>query len=289
MQALNTLRCSCTSRGFRNANTLLANTKCLQNVLPRTYCSTILDTAFIFNIKGALVTKGCFETTSQLLGCFRSSHTIVYRDSLSRTFCTVSEIRSCWKCGVPVHLTPAFFCPACKVIQAPEEHANYFDIMDCDKSFALDTQRLQKRYLHLQRSLHPDNFSRKTQKEQEYSEIQSALVNKAYKTLLKPLSRGLYMLELGGVHLEEGTDISADPGFLLEIMEINERLEETQTKEEVNGIGSSIQGRVEDLIEKINASFKKGDLQSAKVLIVEMKYFANIQEKVKERLSVMAV
>lgn len=34
------------------------------------------------------------------------------------------------------------------------------------------------------------------QKEQEYSESQSALVSKAYKTLLKPLSRGLYMVSV---------------------------------------------------------------------------------------------
>lgn len=32
------------------------------------------------------------------------------------------------------------------------------------------------------------------QKEQEYSEEQSALVNKAYRTLQKPLSRAVYMV-----------------------------------------------------------------------------------------------
>ncbi|KAI1901032.1 hypothetical protein AGOR_G00055970 [Albula goreensis] len=285
MQALNMSRCSCTCRGYQNVNSLLANRTFLVRVQPHA-STALLNTAFTSDSKCAI--RGFCRTTSKPLGCFKVNQTFFYPKP-SLTFSTVSRSKSCWKCGSAIQPTPVFFCPACKVIQAPDEHATFFDIMDCDKSFALDTQKLQRRYLSLQRSLHPDNFSQKPQEEQEYSETQSALVNKAYRTLLKPLSRGLYMLELGGMRLEEGTDIGADPQFLLEIMEINERLDETQIKEDAKNIGLSVQGRLQDLTAKINASFDKGDVQTAKVLITQMKYFSNIEEKVKEKISEMPV
>lgn len=157
--------------------------------------------------------------------------------------------------------------------------------MDCDYTFTLDTQKLQKTYLQLQRSLHPDNFSQKSVKEQEYSESQSALVNKAYSTLLKPLSRGLYMLQLQGMNIEEGTDSGADSNFLMKLMEINEALDEAQTPEEAIMIGRDIKGKLADLTAHIDAALRKGELQAAKAILVQMKYYANIEEKVKEKHS----
>ncbi|XP_063050600.1 iron-sulfur cluster co-chaperone protein HscB-like [Engraulis encrasicolus] len=151
--------------------------------------------------------------------------------------------------------------------------------------FSLDTQRLQKTYLQLQRSLFSENFSQKTPTEQEYSAEQPALVNKAYRTLLMPLSHGLYMLELKGMHLEEGTEAAADPRLLMEVMEINEELAGAQSHKEVNAIGCSMREKLSDLTEHINTTLKEGDLQSAKGLLAQMKYSANIEEKVKEKLS----
>lgn len=93
------------------------------------------------------------------------------------------------------------------------------------------------------------------------------------------------MLELNGMHLEEGTDMAADPQLLMEVMEINETLAETRSQPEVDSIGQSMRDRLKDLTEQINIALNKGDLQSAKALLAKMKYFANIEEKVKEKLS----
>lgn len=205
--------------------------------------------------------------------------------SLPRNYCTGQVKLNCWNCKQRLDKTPVFFCMSCKVIQPPEEGASYFKIMDCDYTFTLDTQKLQKRYLQLQRSLHPDNFSQRSVKEQEYSEGQSAVVNKAYKTLLKPLSRGVYMLEMQGICIEEGTDSGADSKFLMELMEINEALDEAQTPEEANKIGHDTKGKLADLTKEIDAALLKGELQAAKALLAQMKYYANIEEKVKEKLS----
>ncbi|KAI5613339.1 iron-sulfur cluster co-chaperone protein HscB, mitochondrial [Silurus asotus] len=135
-------------------------------------------------------------------------------------------------------------------------------------TFDLDARKLQVKYLELQRSLHPDNFSQKSQTEQKYSEEQSSLVNKAYRTLQKPITRSAYLLQLQGVELEEGTDSTADPALLSKVMEVNERLAETRSIDEVNAVGQEVQG----------------DLQSAREILTQMNYFANLEEKIKEKL-----
>ncbi|KAK1792241.1 hypothetical protein P4O66_012202 [Electrophorus voltai] len=194
------------------------------------------------------------------------AHMTLHSKNSARNFCTSSTIRNCWSCGSSRKL---FFCSSCKVIQPPIENVSYFELFNCDQTFALDTQKLQQRYLELQKSLHPDNFSLKSLTEQGYSELQSALVNKAYSTLQKPVTRAVYMLQLQGVHLEEGTDSMVSHAFLLEVMKVNEKLWETQSREEVASIGQSV----------------RGDLQSAKELLARMKYFSNLEEKVKEQLT----
>lgn len=68
------------------------------------------------------------------------------------------------------------------------------------------------------------------QEEKIRSESFSSLLNKAYTTLLNPLLRGLYMLNIRGLSIEENS-ITMDTNFLGEIMEWNEKVEEVNSIE----------------------------------------------------------
>ncbi|XP_038043512.1 iron-sulfur cluster co-chaperone protein HscB [Anas acuta] len=170
--------------------------------------------------------------------------------------------------------------------------------MDC-----LDVQRLQRRFRSLQRALHPDRFGQRPpfprnleeasahglvveddeKKEQHYSEQHSSLVNKAYQTLLNPLSRGLYLLELNGVEPAQETDCDADSEFLTEIMEINEKLAESKNEDSLEETETLIKVKREELTKEVTAAFERDDLQEAKKLLAKMKYFANLEDKLKNK------
>ncbi|XP_047197140.1 iron-sulfur cluster co-chaperone protein HscB isoform X2 [Hippoglossus stenolepis] len=189
--------------------------------------------------------------------CSMDTRGLSYHTSPShspRSFCTGQVHLSCWRCQQPLDKTPAFFCLSCEAVQPPEQEVSYFEIMACDHTFTLDAHKLQRRYLQLQRALHPDNFGQKS------------------------------VLELQGMRIEEGTDSGADTEFLLELMEINEAVDEARTPEEANQIGQDTKGKLADLTERIDAALREAELQTARALLAQMKYHANIEEKVKEKL-----
>lgn len=93
------------------------------------------------------------------------------------------------------------------------------------------------------------------------------------------------MLELQGLNIEEGTDSAVNSEFLMELMEINEALDAAQTQQEANRISQDTKGKLADLTQQIDIALNKGKLQTAKALLTQMKYFTNIEEKAKEKLS----
>ena len=121
------------------------------------------------------------------------------------------------------------------------------------------------------------------QTEKEFSLQHSAIVNRAYNTLQKPLSRGLYMLRLGEESLEHEVQIAMSE-FLDEIMEVNEAILEADSPDVVAILGAQNQAKIDDLVRHISDAFKKSDHLAAKELLLRLKYYCNIAEKIKDVL-----
>ncbi|XP_048664937.1 iron-sulfur cluster co-chaperone protein HscB-like [Marmota marmota marmota] len=153
-------------------------------------------------------------------------------------------------------------------------------------SFRVGTAKLQHRFQQLQHLVHPDFFSQRSQTEKDFSEKHSILVNDAYNTLLATLSRGLYCkLKLHGIEIPEGTDYEMDSQFLMKIMEINEKLAEAQSEAAMKEIESTVQAKQKECTDNESRAFEQDDFEKAKEILTKMKYFSNVEEKIKLKMT----
>lgn len=167
-------------------------------------------------------------------------------------------------------------------MQEISPEVNFFDMFDLEENFNMDRKELQRKFTNLQRQLHPDKFTSRSTREQNISLQNSALLNKAYTTLLKPLPRGIYMLKTKGIVF--GEEVRADdPQFLLELMDINERVEESDTDAKVR-LFDELQRKLNDVIKLVSHSFEVDDVEEARRSIIRLKYFTNISDRLREEL-----
>lgn len=204
-----------------------------------------------------------------------------------RLYCSAVEgqrhakMSSCWKCNAPV-TSMEFFCSACNAIQPPSETITYFDLMASPKTFDVNTAQLTEKYKELQWKLHPDKFSDVSEEEKQLSEEQSSRVNEAYNTLLKPLSRGVYLLNLNGEQITEGETTVMDEEFLGNIMELYEEIS-LSDKSKVKEIQAENRICLEKCIKEISAAFAEGDIITARQEIIKLKYYTNVAEYIKNQ------
>ncbi|KAF4529304.1 hypothetical protein B566_EDAN011398 [Ephemera danica] len=200
---------------------------------------------------------------------------------LHRCWFANTNAEICWKCGA--NKSDNLFCNKCNTLQEPSKDSTYFDIIGIEKNYDLSICELAKRFKQMQNE------------ELNLSENHSALVNEAYTTLMNPLERGLYLLKLEGHFIEEGT-VELEPDFLMEIMELNEQLAEAETSDAVLTMAEQNQKRMFKRASKspfyenqVSAAFKVSDVLEAKRILVKMKYFWSLEEKIKEMKQKMGI
>ncbi|XP_026906496.1 iron-sulfur cluster co-chaperone protein HscB isoform X7 [Acinonyx jubatus] len=72
-----------------------------------------------------------------------------------------------------------------------------------------------------------------------------------------------------------------DQQFLMEIMEINEKLAEAQSEAAMKEIESIVRAKQKELSDNVSKAFEQDDFEKAKEILTKMKYFSNVEEKIK--------
>jgi molecular chaperone HscB len=105
---------------------------------------------------------------------------------------------------------------------------NHFDLFGLVPAFAVEGEALERSYREIQSKVHPDRFAHAGDAERRASLQWTTRVNEAYRTLKDPVQRARHILELHGVDVAFETNTAMPPEFLMQQMELRERLEEAK-------------------------------------------------------------
>ncbi|TDG14905.1 Fe-S protein assembly co-chaperone HscB [Seongchinamella unica] len=171
-------------------------------------------------------------------------------------------------------------------MSSPDFSQNYFQLFELPVQFAIDTQLLGNRYRQLQRELHPDRYASAAEHEKRVAVQYSAFVNEAYSALRSPLKRALYLLELKGMSQQEISGQQVDGGFLIEQMELREKLESMHDLVDPDTVLDHLVAEISSDIKihqaEFEAAYNQSDLTAAASACVKMQYLEKILQEAEQ-------
>lgn len=163
---------------------------------------------------------------------------------------------------------------------------NHFALFGLPVGFEVDADLLAERYRELQRTVHPDRYANASERDRRLSMQRAAQINEAFRALKQPLARARYLLELYGLALDDERDTHLDPAFLMEQMELRERLSEVRDAAEplaaLDVLMREIGARVREITGSLAAMFGGGqpeDLRRAKQEVQKLQFLEKLRHE----------
>jgi molecular chaperone HscB len=163
------------------------------------------------------------------------------------------------------------------VSDAPRDH---FARLGLTPGFDIDAADLQRRYVALQRQLHPDRFATRPAAERALALSRASDLNQAYETLKTPLERAEYLLSLKGKTAGHTVD---DPAMLMEAMELREALTEAESPDAVDALIARANDDIAGVERALSAAFRSDDLETARKLAQRLSYLMKLTQEARRR------
>jgi molecular chaperone HscB len=157
---------------------------------------------------------------------------------------------------------------------------DYFALFGLTPSFDLNVEALRDAYRRVQAQAHPDRYVSGSDQQRRIAVQWAAYINEAFATLRDPVARARYLLQLKGVACDKDSETVRAPEFLMQQMELRERLAEAQGAD-LRQLRSELDGQLEALGETFQQQWAQGGevaLSAALQTLHRMQFYARLRE-----------
>ncbi len=158
---------------------------------------------------------------------------------------------------------------------------NHFELFGLAPAYTLEPERLDRCYREIQARIHPDRFAHAGEAERRASMQWTTQVNEAYRTLKNPVQRARYLLELNGVDVAFETDTSMPNDFLVEQLELREKLAEARDVESLDLLQENLSEERQSIEKKISEQLDaRQNFEDAKILVRKLMFLERLGEEI---------
>ena len=158
---------------------------------------------------------------------------------------------------------------------------NHFELFGLVPAYALDIGHLDRAYRDIQSNIHPDRYVNAGDAERRASMQMTTLVNEAYRMLKNPVQRGKYLLELSGVDAGFETNTTMPRDFLMQQMELREKLEEAKKSADLDFISRGLATERREIENRIQEEIDvRRDFVAARDLVRKLMFLEKFGEEI---------
>jgi molecular chaperone HscB len=166
---------------------------------------------------------------------------------------------------------------------------NYFDLFEVPVSYDVDLSSLQHRYRELQKRVHPDKYASGSSQERRVSMQQTSLINQALHTLKHPVERAVYLMQLKQPNFHMDNQTTMDAAFLMEQMEMREKLHAVRDLEdpigELEHVLADVQSKMEHHAAEFSRAYEADDSDDAKEAVRKLQFLYKAKIEVDELIN----
>jgi len=143
--------------------------------------------------------------------------------------------------------------------------------------------------MELQKQVHPDRFANASDQQKRLSMQQTSWINEAQATLKDPVLRATYLLKLKGVDIKLENETTMDAGFLMQQLEMRERLENISSEAEpldaLDALAKETRANMDEVMQGFADSYESGQLDESREWVRKLQF---MQKAIKEINSLTA-